>query len=121
IELNNSVVTFSMKDLTNSDTSTNQDQFSLPIDSGKEPDGKTAGCVIFFSNTSQYPNFAYPQQVNFSTCKVGANSNSKQAIDSSKSFGYTAQALSQSTSLDTLSGSGGFTVSWNGSDTTNDL
>jgi len=116
IGLNNSVVTFSMKDLSNSDTSTNQDRFSLPIDSGKEPDGQTAGCVVFFSNASQYPNFAYPQQVKFSTCKVGANRGSKQAIDSSTSFGYTAQALSQSASLDTPSSRGGFTVCWNGVD-----
>jgi len=49
----------------------------------------------------------------FSTCKVGANSGNKQAIDST-SFGYTAQALSQAASLDTPSSRGGFTVSWNG-------
>ena len=64
-----SQVQFFMRDLNNSDTNTNQDSFSLTMNSG-QPDGKTAGCFLLF-NAANGPSSAYPDSVNFTGCKVG--------------------------------------------------
>lgn len=124
VELDNTAsppkVTFTMRDTTSNEndkfTMPNQ-QFSDPLVSDSLPDGKVAGCFLFFSNTDKYPNFAHPKQVNFTNCNVGDAADDANPIDPKASFGYTAQGLSDSASLTSPDSNGGFTVNWKGSST----
>jgi hypothetical protein len=111
------VVTFTLEDTTNN----NSDSFTMPNEkfpdslvSDNLPDGKVAGCFLFFSNTDKYPNFAHPNRVEFTSCQVGDTPDDANPIDSTTAFGYTAQGLSVSANLTSPDSDGGFTISWNG-------
>ncbi len=123
VELDNTAsppkVTFAMRDT----TSHKSDKFTMPnttfpdpLVSNSLPDGKVAGCFVFFSNTDKYPNFAHPKQVNFTSCNVGDAAVDANPIDPDPavSFGYKAQGLSNSASLTIPDSKGGFVISWNG-------
>jgi hypothetical protein len=120
VELDNTTsppkVTFTMRDI----TSGKGDQFTMPnstfpnpLVSNNLPDGKVAGCFLFFGNTDKYPNFAHPNQLKFTDCKVGDTRADANPIDPTAAFGNKAQGLSSAASLTSPDDNGGFTISWN--------
>jgi len=115
LDANNSRVLFYMAN----NRSGQSDKFPLEInDLSKLPQGKTAGCALFFNvwNKIAYPfPLAHPNSVNFTGCKVGADPNSggAQTIDQTNPFPYTANGLSDTATLNSFGG-GNFNVVWNG-------